>query len=170
MLETARLILRKLTPDDAEPLFRIYHEPDVLIYFSQGPPESVEIARANIVRHLEHYDVHGFGLWATVLRESGELIGRCGLLNQTLDDQPEVEIGYLLSPRFWGRGLASEAARAIRDFGFEKLGRTRLISIINVRNEASKRVARAVGMTAEKTTTFHNIDVEVFAIERGDKS
>ncbi|HEY1066090.1 MAG TPA: GNAT family N-acetyltransferase [Pirellulales bacterium] len=170
VLETPRLTLRKLTPNDAETLFRLYHEPNVFTFFSKGPPESVEIERANLVRHLDHYERHGFGLWATVLRESGELIGRCGLLNQTVDDQPEVEIGYLLSPRFWGRGLASEAARAIRDFGFGKLGRTRLISIIHVHNEPSKRVARAIGMTPIKQTKFNGVDVEIFAIERSKHS
>ncbi len=164
MLETKRLILRKFTLDDAEALHRIYHEPDVFKYFSKEPPDSVEIERANMVRHLDHYERHGFGLWATILRESGELVGRCGLISQQVDGVAEVEIGYLLSPRVWGRGLASEAARSIRDFGFEVLGHSRLISIIHTQNIASKRVATAIGMTLSKQTQFHNIDVDIFSI------
>ncbi len=163
MLETKRLILRKLTLDDAEALHRIYYEPGVFKYFSKGPPDSVEAERANIARHLDYYERHGFGLWATILRDSGELVGRCGLLSQEIDGVAEVEIGYLLSPRVWGRGLASEAARSIRDFGFE-LGHSRLISIIDTQNIASKRVAAAIGMTLWKQTQFHNIDVEIYSI------
>jgi len=166
MLETERLILRELTPDDAEGLYRIYHEPEVMKYFSKGPPESVEVERAGIMRHMGHYERHGFGLWATVLKETGELIGRCGLIAQEVDGIADIEIGYLLSPRFWGRGLASEAARASRDFGFGVLGCPRLISIINVRNEASMRVATAIGMKPERRTQFHDVAVEIYSIGR----
>jgi ribosomal-protein-alanine N-acetyltransferase len=166
MLETKRLILRKLTVEDAEALYRVYHEPEVLTYFTKGPPDSVAVARADIERHLKYYEQHGFGLWATILRDSGELIGRCGLLSQQVDNVAEVEIGYLISPRFWGRGLASEAARAIRDFGFDVVGRSHLISIIHPQNLASKRVATAVGMNFSKTTRFHDVDVEIFSISR----
>jgi ribosomal-protein-alanine N-acetyltransferase len=166
MLETKRLVMRRLIPDDAEALYRIYHEPDVLKYFSVGPPESLETERANIVRHLGHYERHGFGLWATRLRESDELIGRCGLLAQQVDGVAEVEIAYLLSPRFWGRGLASEAARPIRDFGFHTLSLPRLISMIHPRNLASKRVAMAIGMKFCRMTRMNDLDIEVFSIER----
>jgi ribosomal-protein-alanine N-acetyltransferase len=164
MLKTERLILRKLVPDDAEALYRIYHEPDVLKYFACAPPESIEVERAGIERHLGHYERHGFGLWATILRDSGELIGRCGLLAQKVDGADEVEVAYLLSPRFWGRGLASEAARTIRDFAFQSLGCSRLVSIIHPQNLASKRVARTIGMQFSRVTRLYNIDVEVFSI------
>ena len=166
VLETGRLILRKLTPDDAEALHRIYHEPDVLKYFTHGPPESIDAERAGIERHLLHYERHGFGLWATVLRDSGELIGRCGLLSQQLDGAEEIEVAYLLSPRFWGRGLASEAARAIRDFAFHSLGRTRLVSIIHPGNIASKRVATSIGMTFSRMVRVYGIDVDVFTLSK----
>jgi ribosomal-protein-alanine N-acetyltransferase len=166
MLETERLILRKLTLDDAEALYRIYHEPDVLQYFTHGPPESIDAERAGIQRHLLHYAQHGFGLWATVLRESGELIGRCGLLAQQVDGAAEIEVAYLLSPRFWGQGLASEAARTIRDFAFHSLNHSHLVSIIHPRNLASKRVATAIGMAFSRMSRFYDIDVEVFSITK----
>lgn len=166
VLETERLILRRLTPADAEALYRIYHEPDVLKYFAHGPPESIEAERAGIIRHLGHYDRYGFGLWATVLRDSGEMIGRCGLLAQHVDGVDEVEVAYLLSPRFWGRKLASEAARAIRDYGFQTLELSRLISIIHAQNLASKRVAVAMGMQCSKASRLYDLDVEIFAMHR----
>jgi ribosomal-protein-alanine N-acetyltransferase len=166
ILETERLILRELTPDDAEALYRVYHEPDVLKYFTVGLPESVEVERAGIERHLGYYTEHGFGLWATILRESGELIGRCGLLSQQLDGVREVEVAYLLSRRFWGRGLASEVARGIRDYAFDALGCPRLVSVIHPANKASKRVASAIGMTFSKTSRLYGIDVDVFAMTK----
>jgi ribosomal-protein-alanine N-acetyltransferase len=166
MLKTERLILREMTPDDADGLFRIYHEPDVFKYMARGAPQSVEVERAGIERHVGHYERHGFGLWATILRESGELIGRCGLIAQQVDGIDDIEVGYLLSPRFWGRGLASEAARASRDFGFKVAGCPRLISIIHPQNMASKRVAAAIGMKPSRKTQFHNTEVEIFSIGR----
>lgn len=166
MLETERLILRRLTADDAEGLYRIYHEPEVLRYFTQGPPESIAAERAGIERHLLHYARHGFGLYATVLRESGELIGRCGLLAKEVDGVPEIEVAYLLSPRFWGRGLASEAARAIRDFAFHSLNHSRLVAIIHPGNFASKRVATGIGMSFLRMSRLDDVEVEVFSISK----
>ncbi len=166
MLETERLILRRLTVDDAEALYHVYHEPDVLQYFTHGPPESIAAERAGIQRHLLYYEQHGYGLWATVLRESGELIGRCGLLAHEVDSAQETEVAYLLSPRFWGCGLASEAARAIRDFAFDTLGHTQLVSLIHPGNLASKRVATAIGMSFSRTSCRYNIDVEIFSITK----
>jgi ribosomal-protein-alanine N-acetyltransferase len=166
MLETNRLILRKLTPDDAEALYRIYHEPGVLKYFSHGPPDSIEAETAGIRRHLLHYEEHGFGLWATVLRTSGELIGRCGLLAQQVNGAAETEVAYLLSRRFWGQGLASEAARAIRDLAFSRLGQSRLVSMIHPCNTASKRVAGAIGMTFCTMTRGTEIPLEVFCLAK----
>lgn len=104
MLETDRLLLSELTPDDAEALYRISHEPGVFQCFTHGPPDSIDAERAGIERHLRHYAEHGFGLYATVLRESGEVIGRCGLLAQQVDGAPEVEVAYLLSPPILGPG------------------------------------------------------------------
>lgn len=166
ILETERLILRELTPDDAEALYRVYHEPEVLKFFTVGPPESVEAERAGIERHLGYYTEHGFGLWATILRDSEELIGRCGLLSQQVGGVREVEVAYLLSPRFWGRGLASEAARGIRDYAFDAFGCLRLVSVIHPENVASKRVANAIGMTFSKTSRLYGIDVDVFSISK----
>ncbi|MES2598922.1 MAG: GNAT family N-acetyltransferase [Verrucomicrobiota bacterium] len=76
----------------------------------------------------------------------------------------EIELAYLLSPRFWGRGLASEAARAIRDLAFSTLGCSRLVSLIHPANLASKRVAHSVGMTFSQTTRHADLEVEVFSI------
>jgi [ribosomal protein S5]-alanine N-acetyltransferase len=166
VIETPRLTLRQLEERDAERLFEIYREPGLLAFFNVAAPETIEDARAAIRRHMLRYEEWGFGLWATVLRETGELIGRCGLILQNLDWGQEIEVAYILSHAHWGQGLASEAARAIRDYGFQRLKQERLVAIIHVDNERSRRVARAIGMSPDRQTKYFGQDVDVFAMTR----
>ena len=166
VIETPRLILRQLEEGDAERLFEIYREPGLLEYFSVAPPETVDDARAAIRRHMLRYEEWGFGLWATVLRASGDLIGRCGLILHNLDWGQEIEVAYIISRDHWGQGLASEAARAIRDYGFHKLKQERLICLIHIENERSKHVARAIGMAPDRRTTYFGQEVDIFAMSR----
>jgi [ribosomal protein S5]-alanine N-acetyltransferase len=166
-LPTARLLLRPLMMDDAEALHRIHHEAGTWRYFPGSPLATVEEERAKIEQLLGEYERNNHGLWAPVLRETGELIGRCGLMRRELDGAVEVELGYLLSPRFWGQGLASEAARAIRDHAFERRGFKRLVSIIAPENIASKRVAMAAGMRFSRQTRYNEEMVDVYVIEEG---
>lgn len=89
-------------------------------------------------------------MWATIHKPSGKFIGRCGLLPWTIEGQNEVEIAYLLDKEFWGQGLASEGALAIRDYAFKKLGLLRLVCLIDPKNIASQKVAEKIGMILEK--------------------
>jgi ribosomal-protein-alanine N-acetyltransferase len=97
-----------------------------------------------------YYGQYGFGLWATIHKETGEFIGRCGLLPWTIEQRPEVEVAYMLAKAYWGQGLGTEAAQAIRDYGFEQLRLSRLICLIDRENQASIKVAQKIGMTFEK--------------------
>ncbi len=149
ILETARLILRKLTLDDLDALAVLYSDPDVRRYF----PEKT-LTYAETKEELEwiidvYYGQYGYGLWATIFRETGDFIGRCGLLPWKIDGQVTVEVAYLLDKRYWGRGLATEAARAIADYAFEQLQVPRLICMANPENTASTAVAQKLGMTLE---------------------
>ncbi len=109
---------------------------------------------------------HGFSLWATLERSTGRLIGRCGLLPQSLGGRDEVEIAYLIARSHWRLGLATEAALAIRDHGFGPLGLPRLVSIIHRDNLASRRVAEKAGMKAERIVQFMNHRCWLYATER----
>ncbi len=150
ILETKRLLLRRLLPEDLEPLFALYRDPEIRRYFPDGT-----LTRAETREELEWF-LHGhpmhpeLGLWATIHKDSGRFIGRCGLLPWTIEARYEVEVAYLLDREFWGQGLATEAATGIVRHGFETLGLPRLISLIDAENEASARVAIRVGMTFEK--------------------
>ncbi len=90
------------------------------------------------------------GLWATIFKETGAFIGRCGLLPWTIDGREEVEVAYLLDKAYWGQGLATEAAGAIADYAHNTLGLKRLICLIDEGNIASRRVAEKIGMRFER--------------------
>ena len=105
-------------------------------------------------------------MWAAVERETGNFVGQVGLVEQRVDGESETEIGYLLLRRYWGRGFATEAALAARDHGFGTLGRERLISLIDPRNEPSMRVAERIGMRRERSAEMFDKTVDVYAIAR----
>ena len=150
ILETERLVLRRLLPTDLDDLFALYRDAEIRRYFPDGTrtrEQTKEELEWFLAGHPEHREL---GLWATVDRESGRFIGRCGLLPWTIDGQAEVEVAYLLAREFWGRGLATEAARAIRDHAFGRLGLSRLICLIDRENAASIAVARRIGMAFER--------------------
>lgn len=150
ILETERLILRHLLPDDLDDLYALYSDPEIRQYFPEGTLTYAE-TREELEWFLNGHPAHPeLGLWATIYKEDGRFIGRCGLLPWTIDGQPEVEVAYLLAKEYWGKGLASEAARAIRHHAFDKLNLTRLICLIDRDNQASMRVALNIGMTFEK--------------------
>jgi RimJ/RimL family protein N-acetyltransferase len=150
ILETERLILRHLLPDDLDNLFALYGDPEVRRYFPEGTltyQETKEELEWFLNGHPRHPEL---GLWATIHKESNQFIGRCGLLPWTIDGRAEVEVAYLLGREYWGQGLATEAARAVANHGFERLQLPRLICLIDRDNRASIRVAEKIGMTFEK--------------------
>ncbi len=150
ILETERLLLRRLLPDDLEPLFALYSDPETRRYFPEGTLTYTETKE-----ELEWF-LHGhpkrpeLGLWATIYKETGKFIGRCGLLPWTIDGLDEVEVAYLIDKAYWRQGLGTEAAQAILDYGFERLALARLICLIDPENQASIRVAGNIGMAFEK--------------------
>lgn len=150
LLETDRLRLRRLLPADLDDLYRLYRDPEIRRYFPEGV-----LSYADTREELEwflngHPDRPELVLWATIHKATGKFIGRCGLLPWTIEGQAEVEIAYLLDKAFWKQGLATEAARGILRYGFEHLGLTRLICMIDPANLASQRVAERIGLTFEK--------------------
>jgi RimJ/RimL family protein N-acetyltransferase len=150
ILETRRLILRRLLPDDLDSLFALYSDPEVRRYFPEGTL-TYEETKEELEWFLNGHPVHPqLGLWATIHKETRQFIGRCGLLPWTIDQRPEVEVAYLLAKEYWGQGLGTEAAQAILQYGFEQLQLSRLICLIDPENQASIKVARKIGMTFEK--------------------
>lgn len=150
ILETQRLLLRRLSLGDLDALYTLYSDPDVRRYFPEGTL-TYEETREELEWFLNgHPHYPQLGLWATILKETDQFIGRCGLLPWTIDGRQEVEVAYLLAKEVWGQGLATEAAQAIVHYAFEQLGYSRLICLIDRENAASIRVATKIGMTFEK--------------------
>lgn len=150
ILETPRLILRHPVMEDLDAYYTLYRDPEMRRYFPDGTL-TLEETREEVEWYLHGHPEHPeLGLWATILKETGQFIGRCGLLPWTIDGQFEVEIAYMIDKNFWGQGLGTEAARGIRDYAFKQLGLTRLVCLITPGNEASVRVAQKIGMAFEK--------------------
>jgi RimJ/RimL family protein N-acetyltransferase len=152
ILETDRLILRRLAPGDLDDLYALYRDPETRRYFPEGTltyEETKDELEWFLNGHPEHPEL---GLWATIHRETDRFIGRCGLLPWTIEQRLEVEVAYLLAKEYWGHGLGTEAALAIVHYGLEQLHLPRLICMIDPQNRASVRVARNIGMTLERET------------------
>ncbi len=150
ILETPRLILRHQVLEDLDDLYALYCDPDVTRYIPDAP-RNYEEARLELEWHMHGHPKHPeLGLWATILKETDAFIGRCGLLPWTIDGQYEVEVAYLIGKPYWGRGLGTEAAQAILDYGFNTLGLSRLICRIEKDNLASVKTAEKIGMRFEK--------------------
>lgn len=168
---TDRLLLRHVNRDDLDAFAALFADPEVM-QFSTGV-KSREYALRWIEGCLQDYqpDRWGFGLWAVVLKSTGQVIGFCGLTQfDDVDGKPEVEVGYRLARPYWGKGLATEAALAVRDYAFSHLGMRRLISLIEADNAPSVHVAEKMGMAMEKVITMWDKPVCVYVTTRAESS
>ncbi len=150
ILETKRLYLRRQIMEDLDALWSLYCDPEIIKYIPDAPRSFAE-AREELEWFMNGHPKHPeLGLWATIHKETGRFIGRCGLLPWTIDGQNEVEVAYSLARDYWGRGLGTEVALAILHYGFEQLGLSRLVCLIDQENRASIKVAENIGMAFEK--------------------
>jgi RimJ/RimL family protein N-acetyltransferase len=151
-LETERLLLRPWRPaEDLDALTALNADPAVMRWVTPNRPLTGTESAELLDRVIRHWDQHGFGLWALVPREGEGAAGCVGFAGLAVPSflpavLPAVEVGWRLHPDWWGRGLATEAARASIDYGFERLGLRTIVSIIDARNDRSLRVAERLGM------------------------
>lgn len=151
---TPRLTLRRWRPDDLDAMAAINSDPEVMRWIGDGSVQDRQQTADRIAIWERAWEEHGVGLFAMECRESGQLAGFAGLsvplfLPEVL---PAVEIGWRLGRPFWGRGLATEAARAALDFALRERGLARIVSISAVGNAASQRIMRKLGMRPERET------------------
>ena len=144
IIETERLGLREYTPDDFDALHEIMSDPETMQHYPA--PFDEERTRGWIAWNLDNYRRYGFGLWAVVLKETGEMIGDCGVTLQNIDGETLPEIGYHIHKKHWRKGYAKEAARAVRDWAFRNTGYGALYSYMKYTNAASQATAGANGM------------------------
>jgi RimJ/RimL family protein N-acetyltransferase len=172
-VETERLLLRRWRADDAPALAAINADPEVMRFIGRGAVLGRGLSDDLITRFEREWRERGFGLWAMEERAApGELLGFCGLtvpmfLPEVL---PAVEVGWRLARGAWGRGLATEAARAALAFGFEEQEMAEIVAIVQPENVRSLRVAEKLGMTP-RPDRFHagaNMRVKVLGIRPGE--
>jgi RimJ/RimL family protein N-acetyltransferase len=164
VLETPRLVLREIALTDLDFLAALMADPEVMRFYPKCL--SREETEAWMRLQWERYGRDGHGVWLVLDRATGQPRGRAGLSVQIVDGTPEPEVGYMIDRAFWRRGLATEAALAIRDYAFDSLGKRRVISLVRPENVPSQGVARKLGMWVEKQTVHAGLDHLVFAVQR----
>ncbi len=169
LLETERLSLREMTQADYPSLCRILQDEQVM-YAYEGAFSDAEIQEW-LDRQISRYQKWQFGLWAAILKETGELIGQCGLTMQPWKNQEVLEIGYLFQRAYWHQGYATEAAKACKEYAFEVLHADEVCSIIRDTNTASQRVAIRNGMAVADSWVkrYRGIDMphDRYVVTRG---
>lgn len=165
VIETGRLYLREMKQEDFEALHEILSDPETMQHYPA--PFDAERTHNWISWNQENYRKYGFGLWAVVLKETGTLIGDCGITIQNIAGELLPEIGYHIHKKYWRNGFGKEAARAVRDWAFENTGYDTLYSYMKYTNIASYSTAIANGMRKIKEyPDAKNKISHAYAIER----
>ncbi|MBK0402442.1 GNAT family N-acetyltransferase [Adhaeribacter sp. BT258] len=165
ILETERLWLREITPEDAPAMYALNLDPEVIKYTGDPPFESVE-ATEIFIRNYPDYHKNGYGRWLVVRKTDAEILGWCGL--KFLPETQETDVGYRFFKKFWGMGYATEAAEACLRYGFEKLGLQTIVARAMHENPASVQVMKKIGMTYWKETECGDEPGVCYKISKAD--
>jgi [ribosomal protein S5]-alanine N-acetyltransferase len=160
--QTERLLLRRLTPDDAAALHDVTGDPAVMRYWYPGPDADLAATALRIAEIEAHWCEHGFGDYAVVSRLSGALLGFAGLHH--IAGMTEVNIGYALLPSAWQRGLGTELCAALLEYGFTGLGLPEVVAVVDPRNVASVALAKHGGLILRGETTWQGQARLVYAL------
>jgi ribosomal-protein-alanine N-acetyltransferase len=161
VLKTERLMLREFACSDADALEAILGDPVAMQYY----PAPYDRAGIDdwIRRNLARYRDAGFGIWAILLKDSGELIGDCGCYVREVEGNFEFELGWHVRRDLWGRGYATEAAKHCIEYAFSRLDAKRIIALVRPENLSSCRVAEKNGMSREQVIFWHGYDHCIYA-------
>lgn len=166
-LESLRFRTRFLAKEDIQIWKHFFDDLDAVKYFPTfGFETSKERAQHWIEKQLLRYKDRRFGLQALISKENGEFIGQCGLLLQEVEGVEEVEVGYHVFQKHWGKGLAPEAAKLFMSYAFKNNIADNLISLIDIRNIQSQKVAEKNGLTKETQVEWNGMDVFVYRITK----
>ncbi|MCD6069039.1 MAG: N-acetyltransferase [Bacteroidetes bacterium] len=162
ILEPPRLALREFTEEDAENAYLLNLDPEVVRYTGDGPFESIEAARI-FLKNYPDYKKHGYGRWAVIEKSSNEFLGWCGL--KYIEELNEYDIGYRFFRKHWGKGFATESAKACLAYGFEKLQLPFVVGRAAKENTASIHVLEKIGLNYHRAGVFHGDDSVVYRLE-----
>ncbi len=153
-IETERLLIRELQESDVQSIAGIWTDPDVT-YYMGGKRDYAELQKT--LREDAQLDPKPvFDLWPVIEKQSGRVIGHCGILDKDVEGKIEYEIVYVLAKSAWGKGFATEAAKSIKDYAISQLGLKRIIALIDPDNIKSEIVAKKIGLKYEKDTIRPN--------------
>lgn len=161
--ETKRLIIRELERENFQQLAPILAHPKAMKFSPTGVLYISE-TQAKIQGFIDSYKIYCFGKWAVILKDNNQLIGYCGIAIEKIDNQDEPEIGYRLSPQFWGQGLANEAASAAINYVFEQDSLPDILGIVERENKASVRVLEKLGMHHQRKTLCLGIETDIYCL------
>jgi RimJ/RimL family protein N-acetyltransferase len=159
-LRTERLLMRGLRDEDTASWCELYADDELMRSLGREGGLSAGDAWRELAIFAGHWALKGFGHWALELRETGEFVGRAGLLHPP--EWPDLEVGWTVARAHWGQGLAGEAGRAAMAWARDELGARHVISLIGDRNRRSERVALKLGMTLEGRARVRGYDLRVF--------
>lgn len=166
MLETERLLIRPFTLEDLPRLVEMRSDPEVNIYLGGMKMQNPDSLAKRIAFYIDCSEKYGFGMSAMIWKETGEIIGWSGL--QPLDGTDEIEVGYGMIKEFWGKGIASEAAHAWLDFGFNEKNLERIVAVAYPENRNSWGVMEKLGMRYEKTAEHYGANCVFYTISRDE--
>lgn len=158
IIETDRLILRELDVHDSESFFNLNSDPEVLKYTGDLPFSAIADAEKFLINYSE-YRKNGFGRWAVILKETESFIGWSGL---KLNEENLVDIGFRFFKKEWGKGYATESAKAVLDYGFNTLKLKEIIGRASKDNISSIRVLEKLNMTFWKQDSFEGVEESVY--------
>ena len=164
VLETDRMGLCEMSRDDVSALLRVFGDAEAMRYYPA--PFTRDQVEGWIDWNLANYERHGYGLWALVFKDTGEVIGDCGLTWQRVgySAERELEAGWHVRRDLWNRGLATQAGISVRDYARDRLRHPRLISKIEPGNVSSQAVARKLGMALERRDLLDDKELLIYAM------
>ena len=166
IVQTKRLIIREFQVTDIEALAKILAKPEVMLFFSPTGALSTKQTAVKIQSFLDSYQKYGYGKYALIHRQSGRLIGYCGIAVKEIEGKLENELGYRLDSDFWGKGLATEAMKACLEYYFDKFKFDSVLGIVEPENKASIRVLEKVGMEFVKESILWGTVVRIYQMMR----
>ncbi|MDQ4126098.1 MAG: GNAT family N-acetyltransferase [Actinomycetota bacterium] len=158
VIETPRLLVRVPADDDAPVYYEIHGDPDVMRWLGGAQPKSVDDERERIAARRAMHDELGFTLWTVAEKDSGDVVGLAGLF-PVENEGPEVEVAYHFRKDRWGRGYATEVARACVHYGFAEAGLQSIVGLVAPENVASARVLEKCGLTREGRAHYYGMDL-----------
>ena len=163
-MKTERLLLRHYRADDLDDAHSMLSDEQTMQYYPS--PFTREMSSRWVEDNMRRYEEDGFGLWVVEGLATGEFLGNCGPAWRSIEGDSMVELGWHIKRSHWRRGLATEAARACRDYAFTTLDIPKIVSLIRPVNIPSRGVAEKIGMTIDREVDYKNYHHYLYAVER----